>query len=346
MHGETLVWDWDEPAPESIRPGAGTRDREGFCLRPSYSCPHMARRLPPLNALRAFEASARLGSFVAAATELRVSAAAVSQQVRRLEEYLDTTLFQRLARGLVLTEQGRDYLPELSAGFDLLGESTARVRAKRADGVLTLTTLAAFANGWLLPRLHRFRERAPRIDVVLRTSRQRHGFPPRRHRSRDPLRARARARAARRIAVPRRAVSGGQPAVVRRRPHAGYARGARRLSAAARHRRGARSNPGWAGAAGSSAPASPRRTVQRGPQFSDSIVLIGAAVAGLGIAIGRAPHVAPLLARGQLVRVTQDSWLSPWSYFLMAPPAHFRRPVVRTFVDWALEEARSAGGGG
>src|SRR6186997_1740241 len=131
----------------------------------------MARRLPPLNALRAFEASARLGSFVTAAQELRVSAAAVSQQVRRLEEYLDTRLFQRLARGLVLTEQGRDYLPELSAGFDLLGESTARVRARRADGVLTLTTLAAFANGWLLPRLHRFRERAPRIDVVLRTSR-------------------------------------------------------------------------------------------------------------------------------------------------------------------------------
>jgi len=107
----------------------------------------MRRRLPPLNALRAFEASARLGSFVAAAAELRVSAAAVSQQVRRLEEYLDTTLFQRLARGLVLTDQGRDYLPELSAGFDLLGESTARLRTKRADGLLTLTTLAAFANG-------------------------------------------------------------------------------------------------------------------------------------------------------------------------------------------------------
>ena len=132
----------------------------------------MARRLPPLNALRAFEASARLGSFVAAARELRVSAAAVSQQVRRLEQYLDTILFQRMARGLVLTEQGRDYLPELSAGFDLLGESTARLRAKRADGVLTITTLAGFANGWLLPRLHRFRERAPRIDVVVRTSRE------------------------------------------------------------------------------------------------------------------------------------------------------------------------------
>ncbi len=79
----------------------------------------------------------------------------------------------------------------------------------------------------------------------------------------------------------------------------------------------------------------------RGPQFSDSVVLVGAAVAGLGIAIGRGPHVAPLLARGQLVRVTQESWLAPWSYYLMAPPAHFRRPLVRTFVDWALAEARA-----
>jgi LysR family glycine cleavage system transcriptional activator len=78
----------------------------------------------------------------------------------------------------------------------------------------------------------------------------------------------------------------------------------------------------------------------RGPQFTDSVVLIGAAVAGLGIALGRGPQVAPLLARGQLVRVTRESWRAPWSYFLVAPGAHFRRPVVRAFVDWALAEAR------
>jgi DNA-binding transcriptional LysR family regulator len=61
----------------------------------------------------------------------------------------------------------------------------------------------------------------------------------------------------------------------------------------------------------------------RGMQFTDSIVLIGAAVAGLGLALGRGPHVAPLLARGQLVRVTRESWHAPWSYFLVAPPPHF-----------------------
>jgi LysR family transcriptional regulator, glycine cleavage system transcriptional activator len=300
----------------------------------------MARRLPPLNALRAFEASARLGSFVSAAAELRVSAAAVSQQVRRLEQYLDTTLFQRLARGLALTDQGRDYLPELSAGFDLLGESTARLRAKGADGLLTVTTLAAFANGWLLPRLHRFRERAPRIDVVLKTSRAIQDF------RRDAIDL-----AIRFSPGPARGLHGEMLCREELFPVASPAlfKGGRipdTLTALTDYPllHDTDANPeqpwlgwrGWFERAGlSTAPAG------RGPQFSDSVVLISAALSGLGVAIGRGPHVAPLLARGQLVRVTQETWLAPWSYYLMAPVAHFRRPLVRTFVDWALAEARA-----
>jgi LysR family glycine cleavage system transcriptional activator len=239
--------------------------------------------------LRAFEASARLGSFVAAAGELRVSAAAVSQQVRRLEQYLDTPLFQRLARGLVLTEQGRDYLPELSAGFDLLGESTARVRAKRADGVLTLTTLAAFANGWLLPRLHRFRERAPRIDIVLRTSGQLQDF------RRDAIDlairfapAPGRGLHAERTVLRRSCFPVASPQLFggRRMPDT--------LAALADypllHDTDAGPEQPWLGWRGWFERAGlSTANVARGPQFSDSIVLIGAAVAGLGIAIGRAP---------------------------------------------------------
>jgi LysR family transcriptional regulator, glycine cleavage system transcriptional activator len=300
----------------------------------------MRRRLPPLNALRAFEAAARLGSFVAAAAELRVSAAAVSQQVRRLERYLDTPLFQRLARGLVLTEHGRDYLPELSAGFDLLGESTTRLRAKRADGVLTLTALAAFANGWLLPRLHRFRERAPRIDLVLRTSRTLADF------RRDDVDL-----AIRFAPSPGRGLHGELLCHEELFPVAspqlfGGGRVPDTLTALAAypllHDVDAHPEQPWMSwrawlerGGVDSAPAA------RGLQFTDSIVLIGAAVAGLGVALGRAPHIAPLLERGQLLRATQDSWLSPWSYFLVAPAAHFRRPAVRAFVDWALEEARA-----
>ena len=108
----------------------------------------MARGLPPLNALRAFEASARLGSFVAAAAELHVSAAAVSQQVRRLERYLDHVV--QISAALCCGEAA-DSFPAVGR-VRLLCESTARLRTRRRC-VLTLTTLAAFANGWLLPRL-------------------------------------------------------------------------------------------------------------------------------------------------------------------------------------------------
>ena len=302
----------------------------------------MRRRLPPLNALKAFEAAARLGSFVAAAAELRVSAAAVSQQVRRLERYLETPLFQRLARGLVLTEQGRDYLPELSAGFDLLGESTARLRAKRADGVLTLTTLAAFANGWLLPRLHRFRERAPRVDVVLRTDRALADF------RREDVDV-----AIRFAPTPGRGLHGERLCAEEVFPVASP-----RLFGGGRMPDGVAaltaypllhdvdahpeqpwiSWSAWVERAGVATGAA-----SRGLRFTDSIVLIGAAVAGLGVALGRSPLVGPMLESGQLIRVTQESWPAPWSYFLVAPPAHFRRPVVRAFVDWAHAEARAAG---
>jgi len=301
----------------------------------------MARRLPPLNALRAFEASARLGSFVAAATELRVSAAAVSQQVRRLEHYLDTPLFQRLARGLVLTEHGRDYLPQLSVGFDMLGESTARLRAKRAGGVLTLTTLAGFANGWLLPRLARFRERAPRVDVALQTSRSLVDF------RREDVDL-----AIRFAPGPSRGLHGELLCHEELFP-----------VASPRLFRGGRTPDSLAALAGYSLlhdvdahPDQPwmswrawferaglePEAATRGMQFTDSVVLIGAANAGLGVALGRSPHVAPMLARGQLIRVTQESWRAGWSYYLVAPSTHFARPVVRAFVDWVLQEARDS----
>jgi LysR family glycine cleavage system transcriptional activator len=311
----------------------------------------MVRRLPPLNALRAFEAAARTGSFVAAAAELHVSAAAVSQQVRRLERYLDTPLFQRLARGLVLTDEGRDYLPDLSAGFDLLGESTSRLRTQRAGGVLTLTTLAGFANGWLLPRLQRFHERAPRVEVVLRTGRALADF------KREDVDL-----AIRFAPAPGRGLHGellcGEELFPVASPRLfGGGRTPETLAALASypllHDIDAHPEQPWmswrawferAGLALPAASAFGDVQGSRGTQFTDSIVLIGAAVAGLGVALGRGPQVASLLAGGQLVRVTQESWRAPWSYYLVAPEAHFRRPVVRAFVEWALGEARDGGG--
>src|SRR5205814_1880071 len=77
----------------------------------------------------------------------------------------------------------------------------------------------------------------------------------------------------------------------------------------------------------------------RGLKFSDSTVLVTAALAGLGVALGRAPHIEPQLARGQLLRLTRESWKADWSYRLVAPAASFSRPNVRAFCDWVLAEA-------
>jgi len=127
----------------------------------------LPRRLPPLNAVRAFEASARHGSFTRAADELAVTQAAVSQQVRRLEDWLQVKLFRRTEAGLELTELGRLYLKPLTLALDQIADATARVRPGARGGVLTLTTTPAFAAKWLVPRIGRFIAAWPEIDVRL-----------------------------------------------------------------------------------------------------------------------------------------------------------------------------------
>lgn len=125
------------------------------------------RRLPPLSQLRAFEAAARLGSFKRAAQELSVTPAAISHQVKALEEQLGLALFERRTRQVVLTPPGRQLLPALSAGFDTMAEAVAALRAQRQAASVTLSTTRAFMAQWLLPRLAAFRARHPRIELYL-----------------------------------------------------------------------------------------------------------------------------------------------------------------------------------
>lgn len=130
---------------------------------------------PPshLNALRAFEASARHQSFSAAAAELNVTPAAVGQLVRSLEEWLGMPLFVRSTSGrarLVATEAALRALPEIRAGFDKLSLGLERLKEGKASGVLTVTVSPAFAAKWLLPRFERFQATCPDTDVRLETS--------------------------------------------------------------------------------------------------------------------------------------------------------------------------------
>lgn len=125
----------------------------------------MSQRLPPLNALKAFEAAARHLSVKKAAVELNVTPAAVSHQIRTLEEYLNVQLFHRYNRALELTDSARACLPKLREGFDCLAQAVERLRTHTSGGMLTVSAAPSFAARWLMPRLHRFIAAHHEIDV-------------------------------------------------------------------------------------------------------------------------------------------------------------------------------------
>ena len=130
----------------------------------------MTRRIYPLNSLRAFEASARHLSFVMAAEELHVTPAAISHQVKRLEEYLGVQLFRRLPRGLLLAETGQVLLSELREVFLRLDKAMERVLESDSRGPLTISVAPMFAVKWLVPRLQRFDALHPDIDLRISSS--------------------------------------------------------------------------------------------------------------------------------------------------------------------------------
>ncbi len=132
----------------------------------------MPRSLPPLTALRAFEAAARLSSFARAAKELHVTPAAVSHQIRGLEQYLGVTLFRRTARRLELTAQGQAAAEQLREGFERLARGVDLLRGDAGRGTLTVSVTPAFATRWLVPRLGRFARRCPGIDLRLKAGSQ------------------------------------------------------------------------------------------------------------------------------------------------------------------------------
>ena len=125
----------------------------------------MYARLPPLNALKAFEAAGRHLSVKKAAAELNVTPAAVSHQIKALEDALGVKLFLRRNRALELTEAARACLPKLREGFDSLAQAVERLRAHKGGGMLTVSVAPSFAARWLMPRLHRFLESDPETDV-------------------------------------------------------------------------------------------------------------------------------------------------------------------------------------
>lgn len=131
----------------------------------------MPRLLPPLNALRAFEAAGRLGSFTKAAEELNVSHSAISRHVRGLEQRLNVHLFRAQNTGVTLTDQGRAYLSEITPAFDRIAEATEELSIP-PKGTVTLTTENTIAQKWLIPRLGNLKARHPEVALKLSVTTQ------------------------------------------------------------------------------------------------------------------------------------------------------------------------------
>ena len=128
------------------------------------------RKLPPLNALRAFEAAARHVSFTKAAKELHVTHGAISRQVSLLEDWLDARLFQRGASQIGLTDSGRAYAQEVTSLLDRLSVVTAHVIEKAAPSAVTVSAPPTFTMRWLIPRLSVYHRKRPGVEVKLTTS--------------------------------------------------------------------------------------------------------------------------------------------------------------------------------
>jgi LysR family glycine cleavage system transcriptional activator len=128
----------------------------------------LANRLPPLKALRAFEASARQLSFTRAAEELFVTQAAISHQIKSLEEHLGIKLFMRKNRALLLTEEGQSYYLDIKDIFTSINDATERLLNRGAKGAITVSSQASFAIQWLVPRLTTFNALHEEIDVRIK----------------------------------------------------------------------------------------------------------------------------------------------------------------------------------
>lgn len=293
-------------------------------------------RLPPLNALRVFEAAARHESFARAAQELHVSQGAVSRHVKLLEARLGVALFRRHPQGLELTVPGRTLQPELTAALERMARAVSRVAS--AEREIRVIAAPTFAMRWLVPRLPRFRDRYPELRVSVSIFRQdfdemREGGydvgindmggvfapPP----GIDTLRLRPEALTP--ICAPALLAQPGAPLAV----PADLARHTL-LHASADHVDWRR----WAAFAGLA-----DLDVEGGLVFTTMEMALGAAIGGLGVTVGDLYLAQDELASGSIVAPFDLVLSEGTGYFLLLEPGRRHEPRIRQFCEWLLEES-------
>jgi LysR family glycine cleavage system transcriptional activator len=299
----------------------------------------MPRRLPPLNALRTFLAVAGHLNFTKAAHELNVTPAAVTHQVKALEEYLGVRLLSRTRRRVLLTEAGEQCLPDLREGFNLIGAAMNKADAGRMPGMLTVSVAPAFASKWLIPRLDSFTAAHPDIDVRVSATTSLVDL----HDGHTDLAIRFGKGQADGVYVERLLDEHMAPMCA---PE--LLKGAHPIRAPGdlRHHQlihdisvpAATSRPTWktwfdlAGVSGGNP--------LRGLRCSLADLALQAAVNGAGVVLGRVTLARDDIDAGRLVQPFALSIPTDYSYFILIAKPKLRHPAVILFRDWLLAQAR------
>ncbi len=288
----------------------------------------MARKLPPLTAIRAFEAAARHESYAKASRELCVTPTAISQQVSLLENHLQTKLFVRFANGLKLTSAGRMFLPELSSSLEQIANATSRIRSEHLQGSVTVGVLPAMAVHWLIPNLENFSSQFPDLHLSLHTS-------PNLEFITEDIDLKIRyfdgksSKYYCRFLMDEEVFPVCSPKLLNQDS----------LNSIADIKQftlihdidGRRSQPwlGWKQWLGDI-----DLEVIPGFEFRDSISVMHAAINGLGVALGRSALIGDLLSSGQLIAPLKARKKADFSYYIEVDNKRINEPEIRAVVDW------------
>jgi LysR family transcriptional regulator, glycine cleavage system transcriptional activator len=309
-------------------------------------------RLPPLNALRVFEAAARHLSFKEAAAELHITQAAVSHQIKSLEEYLGVELFRRAGRGVQLSEAAKACLPKLREGFEALATAVEMIRERGGEAELIITAPPVFTARWLMPRLADFAKKEPKIDVrVVANSRMvdsgaldspiiigtldlrsdASGVEIHLGQGEYPGYRADRLFNVRMVLVASPELLAGDPPL---REPADLARHVLLHDDAMEIVAHGNAWQKWLERAG----VADRVDGSRGPRFSSNILSLEAASQKLGVALALRPLIDADVASGRL-RTPFDIEVNPRSaYYLVCPEVIAERPAVKAFRSWLLEQ--------
>jgi len=299
-------------------------------------------RLPPLNSLRAFEAAARHLSFSRAAEELFVTPAAISHQIKGLEDFLGVTLFRRMPRAVMLTDDAQMILPLISEGFDKLAQAVTLLKQSESSGVLTVSSAPTFAQKWLLEHLDDFSEAYPDINVRLDARLDTVDF------DRDGVDVAIRLGAGKYPGMRVDQLFDEQVVPV---CHPRFLEGPHALKRPEDLKHHTLLHVDWGNI---NAPFPDWQMwlasvgvddvdYTRGPVFTVEGMAIDAAARGSGVALGSTYAVREELKRGALVVPFDRRLTSEISYWVVAPERTADQPKVKAFRDWLLRHAKETG---